>query len=171
MITIQARVKTCAIIRGYLQASGLGEICEFSEDAGASELTMRYDNRHKTYSAPIRLGALLDQINLYKNSAPALPAYIDFKNGCTLDLEHSSFTNKSGKQVTLTEKECEVLAFLSKSDGEIVSREELLRSVWNYAEGVETHTLETHIYRLRKKIEVNPSRPEILITQEDGYRV
>lgn len=72
-------------------------------------------------------------------------------------------------KVRLTEKEVALLVILHAAGGEVVSREQLLRDVWEYADNVETHTLETHIYRLRQKIEVDPSVPQILKTAENGY--
>lgn len=74
-----------------------------------------------------------------------------------------------GQGVRLTEKETSILVCLSRAGGKAVSRQALLDDVWAYAEGVETHTLETHIYRLRQKIEKDPAKPECLLTLEDGY--
>ena len=53
----------------------------------------------------------------------------------------------------------------------MISREELLTEVWGYNAGVTTHTLETHVYRLRQKIEPDPTGPKILITEAGGYRL
>ncbi len=74
------------------------------------------------------------------------------------------------KRVRLTEKETNILKFLQRS-GDTVSREVLLHEVWGYNPAVTTHTLETHIYRLRQKIEKDPSRAEILVTETGGYRL
>jgi DNA-binding response OmpR family regulator len=75
-----------------------------------------------------------------------------------------------GKKVRLTEKETNILKFLYRS-GEAVARETLLHEVWGYNPAVTTHTLETHIYRLRQKIENNPGHAQILITESGGYRL
>ena len=75
-----------------------------------------------------------------------------------------------GKRVRLTEKETNILKFLYRS-GETVPRETLLHEVWGYNPAVTTHTLETHIYRLRQKIEQNPGQAQILVTETGGYRL
>jgi len=72
--------------------------------------------------------------------------------------------------VRLTEKEVSVLRFLYRADG-VVDRDVLLTQVWGYNSAVTTHTLETHIYRLRQKIEAAPSTPTLLITAGGGYRL
>ena len=76
-----------------------------------------------------------------------------------------------GRTVRLTEKETAILQYLYRADGATVSRETLLREVWGYRPGVTTHTLETHIYRLRQKIEREPPRNRILVTEPGGYRL
>jgi DNA-binding response OmpR family regulator len=73
--------------------------------------------------------------------------------------------------IRLTEKENNILKFLYKNSGNIVSRETLLHEVWGYNSKVTTHTLETHIYRLRQKIEDNPSKACFLITKPGGYKL
>jgi DNA-binding response OmpR family regulator len=74
------------------------------------------------------------------------------------------------KKIRLTEKETNILKFLYRS-GETVARETLLHEVWGYNPAVTTHTLETHIYRLRQKIENNPGQARILVTESGGYRL
>ena len=74
-------------------------------------------------------------------------------------------------RIRLTEKETDILRQLHRADQNELSRRELLRDIWGYKEGILSHTLETHIYRLRKKIEKNPSDATILITTESGYRL
>jgi DNA-binding response OmpR family regulator len=74
------------------------------------------------------------------------------------------------RKVRLTEKETDILKFLHGA-GATVPRETLLHEVWGYNPAVSTHTLETHIYRLRKKIEENPGEARILLTEDGGYRL
>jgi DNA-binding response OmpR family regulator len=75
-----------------------------------------------------------------------------------------------GKKIRLTEKETNILKHLHRS-GQTVPRETLLHEVWGYNPAVTTHTLETHIYRLRQKIENNPGAAQILVTESGGYRL
>ena len=75
------------------------------------------------------------------------------------------------KKVRLTEKETNILKFLHRSAEGVVPRDVLLHEVWGYNAGVTTHTLETHIYRLRQKIESDPSNARLLVTESGGYRL
>lgn len=75
------------------------------------------------------------------------------------------------KRVRLTEKETSILKFLYRSGEKPVGREVLLHEVWGYNAGVTTHTLETHIYRLRQKIEPEPGVAQLLVTEPGGYRL
>jgi DNA-binding response OmpR family regulator len=78
---------------------------------------------------------------------------------------------ENNKKVRLTEKETNIIKFLYRAGEQAVSRETLLHEVWGYNAGVSTHTLETHIYRLRQKIERDPTHAEILITEGGGYKL
>ena len=78
---------------------------------------------------------------------------------------------EEGQKVRLTEKETSILKYLYRAGSKVVSRDTLLSEVWGYNTGVTTHTLETHIYRLRQKIEQNPSEAQILVTEPGGYRL
>ncbi len=75
------------------------------------------------------------------------------------------------KKIRLTEKETSILKFLYRAGGKPVTRDVLLDEVWGYNSGVTTHTLETHVYRLRQKIEPDPSNASILLTESGGYRL
>ncbi len=79
--------------------------------------------------------------------------------------------NEKGSKLKLTEKETAILRFLYRAGQKVVSRDVLLAQVWGYNANVTTHTLETHIYRLRQKIEANPSNARILVTEPGGYKL
>lgn len=76
-----------------------------------------------------------------------------------------------GSKIRLTEKETSILKYLYRAGEKVISREVLLHEVWGYNAGVTTHTLETHIYRLRQKIEKDPSNAELLVTETGGYKL
>jgi len=80
-------------------------------------------------------------------------------------------TGEGKKKIRLTEKETAILKYLYRIGNKTVSRETLLGEVWGYNAAVTTHTLETHIYRLRQKIEENPADVRLLITEPGGYRL
>lgn len=75
------------------------------------------------------------------------------------------------RRIRLTDKEASILKILYRSMDEVVLRETLLEAIWGYNAGVTTHTLETHIYRLRQKIEPDPQAARILLTESGGYRL
>lgn len=75
------------------------------------------------------------------------------------------------KKIRLTEKETSILKYLYRAGGRAVTRDVLLDEVWGYNSGVTTHTLETHVYRLRQKIEPDPANASILVTEGGGYRL
>jgi len=79
--------------------------------------------------------------------------------------------DEAGKKIRLTEKETNILKYLYRAEGRPIAREELLDKVWGYHREANTHTLETHVYRLRQKIEPDPQRARILVTESGGYRL
>ncbi len=79
--------------------------------------------------------------------------------------------NPTGGKVRLTEKETAILRYLYRAGQKAVPRETLLQEVWGYNSGVTTHTLETHIYRLRQKVEKDAANPAILVTDAGGYKL
>ena len=79
--------------------------------------------------------------------------------------------DEKGSKVRLTEKETSILKYLYRAGNKVVGRDVLLHEVWGYNAGVTTHTLETHIYRLRQKIEKDPSNAELLVTETGGYKL
>ena len=77
----------------------------------------------------------------------------------------------SNSSLYLTDKENEIFQFLIKNVGNKISRKQLLSKVWSYSENIDTHTLETHIYTLRKKIKKKLGLTSLILHEDDGYRV
>ena len=117
---------------------------------------------------PFRLSALLarlsDQLGRLAEDRPITIGPYEFRPAAKL------LTGDGARKIRLTEKETNILKFLHAA-GRTVPRETLLHEVWGYSPAVTTHTLETHIYRLRRKIEENPGQARILITEDGGYRL
>lgn len=124
----------------------------------------------RVLDTPARAGTVIETIRRMVSLSGTLPPRLEIA-GHTLDTRENLWIAKSESPIRLTEKEVAILCYLKESAGSSVSRQALLDAVWAYADGVETHTLETHIYRLRQKIEADPSAPKILLTAEDGYRL
>jgi DNA-binding response OmpR family regulator len=80
-------------------------------------------------------------------------------------------TGANARKVRLTEKETAILKYLYRAGDRVIGRDTLLGEVWGYNAGVTTHTLETHVYRLRQKIERDPAAAQILVTEPGGYRL
>ena len=78
---------------------------------------------------------------------------------------------ESSKEIRLTEKETSMLLFLYHSKDYVVQRDTLLHEVWGYSTDVTTHTLETHVYRLRQKMKLSPGDTDLLMTEAGGYRL
>lgn len=121
---------------------------------------------------PLRLEEFLDlvhaSVNLYAHSSDGL---INF-NRYQLDTGRKEIINFRNDEVTkLTEREVSILKYLFKAQNKIVSKAELLSEVWGYNPEATTHTVETHIYRLRQKIEHDDKSFQIIITEDNGYKL
>ncbi|MBI1208828.1 MAG: response regulator [Azospirillum sp.] len=131
-------------------------------DSGANDYVLK----------PFRLGVLLArlraQLRQFEQSEDAVFAIgpYSFRPSAKLLLDEGA-----NRKIRLTEKETAILKYLYRSGDKVVGREVLLGEVWGYNAGVTTHTLETHVYRLRQKIERDPSNAEILVTEPGGYRL
>ena len=91
--------------------------------------------------------------------------------GCHLDIRTLNWVGADGAMIRLTEKERDLLVCLAHAPGQEMHRDDLLARVWGYRADLETHTLETHIYRLRQKIEQDVEAPCILLTIPNGYKL
>ena len=130
-------------------------------DAGANDYVT------KPYKFAVLLARIRAQLRDYEHSEGAifrLGAY-EFRPAAKI------LVDEKGKKIRLTEKETNILKYLYRAGEKAVSREELLAEVWGYNAGVTTHTLETHVYRLRQKIEPDPANARLLLTEAGGYKL
>jgi DNA-binding response OmpR family regulator len=120
---------------------------------------------------PFRFAVLLARIRAQLRQHEASEDAIFTIGPYTFRPSSKVFLNPKGNKVRLTDKETSILRYLYRAGQQAISRETLLREVWGYNSGVTTHTVETHIYRLRQKIEQDAAAPVILITEPSGYRL
>ncbi len=119
---------------------------------------------------PFRFAVLMARVHAHLRSHGASEEAVYRIGPYTFRPSAKVLLDAQDKKIRLTEKETNILKFLYRS-GETVPRETLLHEVWGYNPAVTTHTLETHIYRLRQKIETNPGQARILVTESGGYRL
>lgn len=130
-------------------------------DAGANDYVLK----------PFKFSVLLARIRAHLRSHEASEDAVfqigpyEFRPSAKL------LVDQKQRKIRLTDKETMILKYLFRSGAKPVGREELLREVWGYNSGVTTHTLETHVYRLRQKIEPDAQSPRLLITETGGYRL
>ena len=131
-------------------------------DAGANDYVT------KPFKVAVLLARMRAQLRQHEQSDDAVFSIgpYAFKPAAKLMVDETK-----NRKIRLTEKETAILKYLYRAGDRMVKRETLLNEVWGYNAGVTTHTLETHIYRLRQKIEPDPSRAEILVTDTGGYRL
>ena len=130
-------------------------------DAGANDYIT------KPFKFPVLLARIRAQLRTHEQSEDAV-----FQLGpYTFRPSIKMLITEDERKVRLTEKETNILKYLYRAQDGVVARDVLLHEVWGYNAGVTTHTLETHIYRLRQKIEPDPSNARLLVTESGGYRL
>jgi len=145
-----------------LTTAGAEEDVVLGLDSGANDYVVK----------PFRLAELIArvraQMRAFETSEDAvlLVGPYHFRRGTRLLTDPTE-----NRRIRLTEKEAAVLKFLYRTGSKPVTRQMLLREVWGYASGASTHTVETHIYRLRRKIEPDPTAARIVVNVEGGYRL
>jgi DNA-binding response OmpR family regulator len=149
----------CPVI--MLTAQGTDADTILGLDAGANDYVVK----------PFRFAVLLARVRSHLRSHEHSEDAVYTVGPYVFKPANKLLLTEAGKKIRLTEKETAIIKFLYRSGENSVSRETLLQEVWGYNAGVSTHTLETHIYRLRQKIERDPSRAELLVTEAGGYRL
>jgi DNA-binding response OmpR family regulator len=130
-------------------------------DAGANDYVTK----------PFRLNELLARLRAHLRQSELSDEAVLTIGPYTFRPSAKLLTDDGGRRkVRLTEKEAAILKFLYRA-GRVIGRDTLLGEVWGYNAAVTTHTLETHVYRLRQKIERDPTHAEILVTEPGGYRL
>jgi len=130
-------------------------------DAGANDYVT------KPFKFPVLLARMRAQLRQHEQSEDAIFTLGPY----TFKPAMKMLIAEDERKIRLTEKETNILKFLYRSTEGVVPRDILLHEVWGYNAGVTTHTLETHIYRLRQKIEPDPSNVRLLVTESGGYRL
>jgi DNA-binding response OmpR family regulator len=130
-------------------------------DAGANDYVL------KPFKFAVLLARIRAQLRQHEQSEDAVFNIGPF----TFKPAAKILVDDKNAKIRLTEKETSILKFLFRAGEKVVSRETLLHEVWGYNAGVTTHTLETHIYRLRQKIEKDPGNAQLLVTESGGYKL
>ncbi|MCA2013243.1 response regulator transcription factor [Pararhodobacter sp. CCB-MM2] len=130
-------------------------------DSGANDYVT------KPFKFPVLLARIRAQLRQHEQSENAVFQLGDYQ----FKPAQKMLVDAKDRKIRLTEKETNILKFLYRAPDGLAPREVLLHEVWGYNAGVTTHTLETHIYRLRQKIESDPSNARLLVTEPGGYRL
>ncbi len=149
-----------------------GPVVMLTGQASDSDTILGLDAGANDYIAkPFKFGVLLArlraQLRQHEQSEDAVFTIGRF----TFKPAGKLLVDDKGAKIRLTEKETSILKYLFRAGEKVVTRDVLLHEVWGYNAGVTTHTLETHIYRLRQKIEKDPANAELLITETGGYKL
>lgn len=130
-------------------------------DAGANDYVTK----------PFKFGVLLARIRAHLRQHEQSEDAVFRIGPYTFKPSAKLLLREDNRKVRLTEKETSILKYLYRASDQVVGRDVLLHEVWGYNAGVTTHTLETHVYRLRQKIERDPSHAELLVTEAGGYKL
>jgi DNA-binding response OmpR family regulator len=131
-------------------------------DAGADDFLVR-PLRMREVAARIRAQF---RVSIHREEADVRIGMLTFRPAT-----RTAFQPFLSQPVQLTEKEAALLGRLCRAEGRPVGRDTLLREVWGYSPNVSSHTVETHIYRLRRKIEAGPGSPQLIVNDQGGYRL
>lgn len=133
-----------------------------------------YDNEqvHHVVAKPFALSSFLDDIkasiNIFENSADG---NLEFNNYVLFPSRKEILNQRNHEITKLTEKEVAIIKYLYRNQERIVGKNDLMQEVWGYAADATTHTVETHIYRLRQKVEHEDSEAQLILTSDGGYQL
>mgnify|MGYP002573405113 CR=1 FL=1 len=137
----------------------------------SGETELPEDEEIRIVRKPFRLEGLIDALHTAINAVSSESGDL-MLCGCRLDIAAREIRYTDGREaVKLTEREVSILKYLYKAGSKIVNKTELLAEVWGYNPEATTHTVETHIYRLRQKIEQDDGQGRVIITEDNGYRL
>ena len=130
------------------------------------------NNLNTFYFKPVVLSVLLNKIqtanNVFENS---VEGYLTFGDYELHPADKEILNIKTGNLTKLTEREVNIIQYLYKARDNVVSKTDLLQNVWEYSAEVTTHTIETHIYRLRKKVEQTEQDTPLIGAEDGGYKL
>ena len=130
------------------------------------------NNLNTFYFKPVVLSVLLNKIqtanNVFENS---VEGYLTFGDYELHPADKEILNIKTGNLTKLTEREVNIIQYLYKARDNVVSKTDLLQNVWEYSAEVTTHTIETHIYRLRKKVEQTEQDAPLISAEDGGYKL
>lgn len=161
--------EVCKILRrnGYK-----GPIIMLTGQTSDSDTILGLDAGANDYvTKPFKFGVLLARIRAHLRQHEQSEDAVFKIGGYTFKPAAKILLREDNRKVRLTEKETSILKFLYRAGEQVVARDVLLHEVWGYNASVTTHTLETHVYRLRQKIERDPSNAELLVTETGGYKL
>jgi DNA-binding response OmpR family regulator len=162
--------EACKIIRK--NGSRAPIIMLTAQDSDSDQILGLESGANDYVSKPFRIGVLLARIRAQlRQHEQSEDAIFSIGPYAFQPAKKLLVNEESEEKIRLTEKETSILKYLYRAGQKVVSRDILLNEVWGYNAEVTTHTLETHIYRLRQKIEADPSSAAILVTETGGYRL
>jgi len=164
-------------LEGYFSAVYINE----SDDVGDAEgncVKINVDDdkailivggRQDEFQSPLKIGDVLQKIQIELNNQRVKRTSAPINIGQHVLRPDSNILQMGADEIALTDKEFDIIIKIFQSSPKRIARDELLHAIWGYSDQIETHTLETHIYRLRQKVEKDPSNPTFLKTDDDGY--
>ena len=161
-----------AVVKTLRAAGFMHPVIMLTGSAGDGEVVLALEaGANDCVSKPFRFAVLLARIRAHLRQHEGSDDASLQIGGFTFRPGAKQLVSETGAKLRLTEKETAILRFLYRAGPQVVGRDVLLREVWGYNSNVTTHTLETHIYRLRQKIEADPAHARTLLTEAGGYRL